>query len=337
MIRAMLAATVIAGVSALSPAAAQEVTLKASFAWPESHWLWAQGGADFSARVADKSGGRIAFESYPAGALGKETVGLMQAGVAQIGIIAPSYEAAKLPLSSLVELPGFHATACEGTRKFWKLAQEGGALFESEYRALGIRPLYVNVISPYSVFTATRPVDSLATLSGLKIRANGAAMDKTMRALGAVPVRVTHAEIHDSMTRGTVDGGLWPMASVRSEKLDHLFRHVVHGTRLGAGSTIFAIGESAWQALSDADRRILAEAAQETQDHMCAYLDAQTEETLAAFRETGATEVHELPAAEVALFEAALADVGAQWAQELDSTGRDGSGLLKLYRETTAD
>ena len=194
------------------PASAQaQETFKVSQVFPSTHWHWIEGMKIFTETVEQASGGKIKFEVYHAGQLGKETTTLVTSGLAEFGLLVPSYETAKLPLTSVAELPGMHSTACEGTAKYWNLAKEGGALYEAEYKRLGVRPLYVILLAPYQVMTAAKKISTLDDLAGLKIRASGAAIDKTIRSLGAVPVRVTSNELYDSLSRGTVDGGFWPV------------------------------------------------------------------------------------------------------------------------------
>ncbi|HEU0221654.1 MAG TPA: TRAP transporter substrate-binding protein DctP, partial [Paracoccaceae bacterium] len=235
----------------LAPASAQEQTFRITQVFPATHWHWTEGMEIFTKAVAEASGGKIGFEVYHAGQLGKESTSVVTSGLADFGLLVPSYENEKLPLTSVVELPGLHSTSCEATARYWQLAQEGGALYETEYKALGVRPLYVIVLAPYQVMTSSQKIGTLDDLAGLKIRALGAAMDKTVRSLGAVPVRVTSNELYDALSRGTVDGGFWPIGSTKVVGLDKVFNYTVQGPQLGGGSTFFAISEAKWQSLDD--------------------------------------------------------------------------------------
>ncbi len=248
----------------------------------------------------------------------------------------PSYEAAKLPLTSVAELPGLHSNSCEGSAKFWNISKEGGALFEAEYKKLGVRPIYAMVLAPYQIMTSKKKVTNLAELSGLKIRALGAAMDKSVRLLGAVPVRVTSNEFYDALTRGTVDGGMWPVGSTKVVGLEKALSYTVVGPQLGAGSTFFAISEKAWQRLDDATRKIVMEAGAEAQKHVCKYLDDADARVTGELVKDGLLQVTKLSDAEIANWTARVAPVADEWAKEMDSTGRPGTALLKAFREAKA-
>ena len=77
-------------------------------------------------------------------------------------------------------------------------------------------------------------------------------MDKTIRALGAILVKVTTNELYDALSRGTIDGSFWIIGMTKLVGLEKLLRYTVQGPQLGAGSTFFAISENVWQGL-DAD------------------------------------------------------------------------------------
>ena len=335
MLKRVIKACSMAAAAALLLAAPahSQTTFKVSQVFPSTHWHWTEGMKIFTEAAEAASGGKIKFEVYHAGQLGKETTSTVTSGLAQLGLLVPSYEPAKLPLTSVMELPGFHSSSCEGTAKYWQLAKDGGALQEAEYKRLGVRPLYVILLAPYQVMTTTRKVAGLEDLSGLKIRALGAAMDQSVRLLGGIPVRVTSNELYDALTRGTVDGGFWPIGSTRTVGLDNTFKFAVQGPRLGAGSTFFAINEKVWSGLDAETKKALAEAGEKTQKHLCAYLDrVDAEQTEWLVKERGLT-VTKLPEQELKRWHDKVAGVAEDWAKTMDSTNRPGSALLKALRE----
>lgn len=332
----LMAVTAALGILA-SPAAAQEpLTLGFASAFSKTHWLWTQGGAVFAKAVEDGTGGKVRFLLFPGGQLGKETVGIISTGLAASGILVPSYEPAKLPLTSVAELPGFHASACEGTAKAWHLMQEGGAVYEAELKPLGLMPLYVNVLTPYQLVTTRKTVATLQDVAGLKLRANGAAMDGTARAIGSVPVMVSSTEFYDALTRGTIDGGLWPIGSTVPAGLDGVIRHTLRGARLGGGVTVLAISAKVWDGLDAATRQVMRAAGEQAQRHLCAYLDALDQEVTDKLVAAGTLEVVDLPDAEQPLWAERVAAVGQKWASLLDATGRPGTAVLNAYSAAPA-
>ena len=93
-------------------------------------------------------------------------------------------------------------------------------------------------------------------------------MDKSVRLLGAVPVRVTSNEFYDALTRGTVDGGMWPVGSTKVVGLEKALSYAVVGPQLGAGSTFFAVSEKAWQRRTSRRERYHGGGGEEAETHL---------------------------------------------------------------------
>lgn len=324
-----LAAFALMGGAAL---AQDQMTLKFSHVFPADHWLWAEGGKVFADEVEKATEGRIKIEVYPAAQLGKQTVGVVQSGLAEMGLVAPSYESDKLPLSSVVELPGVIKSSCEGTAKFWNLSVEGAPLYEAEYKALGIRPVYSDVLAPYQLMTTKKKIEDVGDIAGLKLRANGPAMSATATALGAVPVTVTSAEVYDSMSRGTVDGGLWSIGSTFAFSLENVLQHTVMPSKLGSGSTFTVINEEVWQSFDDATRKVFMDAGQKTMAHLCAYIDQRDLDVQDKLVKENGLQVTELSDAELAEWDAALKSVADEWAEKMNASGRPGTEILEALK-----
>jgi TRAP-type C4-dicarboxylate transport system substrate-binding protein len=332
--RTSIAVAALAALCIGSPALAQErTTLKYAHVFGANHWHWTESAKIFTEEVTRASGGRIQFEAYHGGQLGKDGTTVLGSGLADVGLIVPSYEPAKVPLTSVSELPGFHKSSCEGTAKLWHVAKDGGPLNVAEYKPQGFKVLYVVMTTGFQVMTSKKKVTTMQDLAGLKIRANGAAMDKTVRLLGATPVRVTAAEVYDSLTRGTIDGAFWPIGSTSVIGLQKVFHYTAEGGMLGGGSNVYAMNQKSWDALSADDKDIFMKAGAKAQQHLCKYLDDLDEaETKMLVKDYGLV-VTNLPKAELDKWHRQVSSVGAEWARDLDSTGRPGSALLKAYAE----
>jgi TRAP-type C4-dicarboxylate transport system substrate-binding protein len=326
---------VLATAALVGPAAmAQEQrTLRFSQPFPANHWEYTESVKRFQEAVTAATGGKIQWQSFHSGQLGKESVPILNGGLADLAIVPPSYEPAKLPLSSVAELPGMYSTSCEATAKFWHIVKDGGRLNDAEYKPLGIKVIYAFVLTPYQVMTTQKKIASIDDIAGLKIRANGSAMDKTIRALGAVPVRVTVAELYDSLTRGTVDGGLWPIGSTRTVSLETTLKNTVVGPLLGSASVVIGMRQKTWDSLSPDAQSVMMKVGAETQKYLCGWLDkSDDDETAWLVKEQNFT-VSKLTTAENDRWTQRLLTVGGDWAKEVDATGRPGSTMLKAFKE----
>ena len=323
------------GAAFAAPASAQQIKLKFSQVFPNNHWHWTESVRVFEEEVSKATNGRVQFENYHAGQLSKEGVTAITSGIADFAILVPSYEAAKLPLTSVSELPGLHSSSCEGTAKLWNIVKEGGPLNDAEYKPKGIKVLYAILLAPYSVMTANKQVREPRDMSGLKLRANGAAMDKTIRAFGAVPIRVTTTELYDALTRGTVDGGFWPLGSTRNSNLEDLFHYTVRGPMLGAGSSLYGMKQSKWDRLPKDVQDAMTKAAAKAQEHLCTYLDRSEDAEVDWLTKNKDFKATTLSGQEIDRWTERVKPIAEEWAKEIDSTGRPGSKLLKAFREAS--
>ncbi len=284
----------------------------------------------FMDTVREASGGAVTFEYYPSEQLGKarDMLALTQQGVTDIGFIAPAYVSDKMPLSGVAELPGTYSGACQAVAGYWKLAKQG-ILADREFKTNGIRPLFAYLLQPYQILTR-RPGIDVAGLRGLKLRSGGAAMDVTVRHLDGTPIRLGGADVYSALSRGTIDGVVFPLAAVREFKLDELLRAGTLGENLGGFASVYAISEKRWNALSEDVRKVLDEAGEQTVLHACTLLEAEEQPAVDRLREAGLVLQPLSPADHAKVLEA-LRPVQSEWATGLDARGLPGSEVLRAF------
>ncbi|HMQ94098.1 MAG TPA: TRAP transporter substrate-binding protein DctP [Amaricoccus sp.] len=312
-------------------AAAQEARLRVAHQFPASSYIWVESGQVFVDAVGELTGGALRFDVFPAAQLGKDNVALVNSGLADVVALLPSYTPEKLALSSVAELPGLFDTGCEGTEMMWEIGKPGGPLDQSEYAPQGFRALFTVATTPYKIMLVSKQVSTLEDIAGLKIRAGGAAQDQTVRALGAVPISISGPELMDSVTRGTVDGAMFPYLALKPFSLDDKFDHSVEGVPFGTAVIIFAIRTAAWEALSDAHKAAALEAGDRARRHFCEYMDDEdrrVRDELVA-NGFGATTIS---GEEAARWQALVDRVAEDRAVEMDRQGRNGSALLEAMR-----
>lgn len=328
--RAALAAS--AAVVAAAPALAQDaLTLKVSHLFNPTVYLWEHGGQPFVDEVTKAAGDAVKFEVYPAAQLGKDLIGSLNSGLADISIIPVSYVPDKLPLSSVAELPGTYASACEGTEKLWNIVRDGGPLNTAEYAPQGMHVLFVTALPPYHITTAKPITGDLTSIQGLKLRANGAAMDKTVRALGAVPAKIPASELFDAISRGTIDGGLYNYHGIPEYHLEDVLKYSVEGPRLGAAAIVFAMSDKSWQGLPEEMQGIFTAAAANAQASLCDWT-GKSDVTLRdrIVSQNGHTAITMTPE-QVAIWEKAAEPVVTSWKEEMDKAGKNGTAMFEAF------
>lgn len=333
----IIALTTCAVAMAGSAAAQDKVTLRFADWMPLSHYTVSQAALPFIQKAKDQSGGKLEIQHFPAEQLGKakDALSLLQSGVADIANISPSYITDKFALTSVAELPAMFNTACQGSKGVAALVEGNGIIAEREFKSNGVRVLSSIAYAPYKVGTVSKKVSKVDDFRGLKLRTAGGAMDLTATALGAVSVRMPGPDILPSMTRGTLDGALFPLQSVRVFDLQTVLKHQTTNVSLGSFVTVYAISDRAWNRLSEANRKILAEAGIHAAKTHCEYVDAEEPKAIESLAKDGVAP-NPMDADQLPLLEAKLAPVKASWAKSLDDRGRPGSETLKAFTAAVA-
>jgi TRAP-type C4-dicarboxylate transport system substrate-binding protein len=317
---------------AVAPAQAEDViTLKFAMAVPPSHYTAVQGGKFFMDRATALSNGRIKFEWYPAEQLGKakDLLALVQTGVADMADVVPGYVPDKLPLSGVAELPGQINNSCEGTRAFYQLTRPGQFLAKHEYDAQKVHVLMAAPLVPYKIFTTKKQIERPEDLAGLKLRSAGGASDIVLTQLGAVSIRLAGPDIHESLTRGTIDGAMYPYLSLKSFDLIDSIKFATDGVGVGSVATAFLISADKWQTIPEDLRKILDQAGMEAGLNYCAYMDRQEAEEQKGLSSTiKATRPSD---ADAERWRILLAGAKTEWAKRLDGRRKPGTEALSAW------
>lgn len=160
------------------------------------------------------------------------------------------------------------------------------------------------------ITNSRRPITRPEDLRGLKIRtpADPATID-TFQALGAATQQIAFSELYVALQQGVVDGQENPLANIHSSKLFEVNRFISLSAHKWETSPFLA-SRIAWARLSEADRRLLTDAAKEATDHNRQLMVDSDGRLLAEFRANQAVAVNE---ADQAAFRTATASVLDAW------------------------
>src|SRR3981081_1961266 len=183
-----------------------------------------------------------------------------------------------MPVSEVAMLPGGFQHSCQGTLAYWKLARSG-VIAEQDYAGNNIRLLLAVSLPQYRIFTVKQPVKDIADVAGLKLRATGGAQDLTLRALGAVPVRMAAPDAYESLSRGTMDGLLFPLESVVAYGADKLVKYSTDGVGFGSFIVSYSISDSAWKKLTPDIQKAMTDVADEIIPSACKSVQKSNDET----------------------------------------------------------
>lgn len=329
----LLAATAMGAAAAASPAQAQELSLRLGDSFPVGHYIPENMTKFWMNRVTELTGGEVEFEYYPAEQLGKakDLLSLTQTGVMDVGYVGASYVSDKLPLSSVAELPENFTSSCQGTKAFWEIAKPGGALDQAEFAPNDVRILMVLVLTPYQVLTSSSPITDLASLQNLKLRTTGGAKEIATVKVGAVPVQISAPETRDALTRGTIDGVLFPHSSILPYDLHPQLKYGTQNVNFGSFVVTYVISQNRWDALPEDVQEAFVQAGEEAIIAGCEATDALDSKDKQTIADSGVTFVS-LPAEDEAKLGELMSEVSEEWATELDARGRPGTEILNAFR-----
>ncbi|TXL81702.1 C4-dicarboxylate ABC transporter [Vineibacter terrae] len=334
--QASLAGAALAAILAIAPAAVAQITIKIADSLPVGHYVSQYFTKPWMEAVTKQTNGKVTFEYYPAEQLGKakDMLALTQSGVADIAYVVPSFVPEKMPMSPVAELPLAEAIGCRGAEAYTRLVNRDSQLRKLDFDANRVRPLLVQSLPPYQIFTA-RKISSLKELEGMKIRVTGSAKAAVMQRVGAVPVQIPTPEVREALSRGTVDGMMFVYTSLFPYDLHPLVKSATTEVNFGGWISSYVISDRKWKSLPAGVQGAMTTLADKYNREGCEKVmadDLRDRERLVQ----GGVSLLRLSDAEKADFAQRTRTVAEQWAADLDKRGRPGSAVLKEYRDELA-
>ena len=154
-----------------------------------------------------------------------------------------------------------------------------------------------------------RPITKVDDMKGLKMRVPpDATLVDIMKSLGAESQQIKFAELYVALQQGVVDGQENPLVNIHASKLYEVQKHLAM-TNHQFQMTPFLMSKRSWDKLSDADRKVVQEAAAEA-TALQRKLSADADEKLLAELKAKGVQV---TTPDKAAFARATADVVSKW------------------------
>lgn len=328
--RVILSACAIGAALAGGSAGAQ-TTLTVANGWAPKHVVSTQGVEPWMecVRKADAS---VGFNYFPSGQIAttKDMLNALNNGVADLSIIPMGYVTSKMPLNGASLLPDLGSRASAVTPAYAKAVRSG--LLAQEFADNRIQPIWVIVFPAYQLMSRGEPLRSQADFKGKVIRSSGGAMNLTVSAIGASAAEIPSSDLYVALDRGTVDGGLSALASIKPYKLNEVIRAVSTNGEFGSFSLTFAADKADWDKLTDAQRKVMTECGEKVQAAFAAHLDAETDQLGAEFAKAG-VKVYEFSPQELTWINAQLESVSKDWVDRLAARSLPAAQALADYRK----
>jgi TRAP-type mannitol/chloroaromatic compound transport system substrate-binding protein len=216
----------------------------------------------FAKNVEFLTEGRLKIQVFPGGTLCHpfKVTEAVQKGIAQIAHLWPGFDWGVDKTSVL--LAGYPAGPTSEVMLHWIYTGGGFELWQQWRMArFGVVAFPGNMLTKEVFLHSKKPVRMHEDYKGLKIRTVGAWAPIAER-LGATAVALPPQEIYTALERGVVDAAEWASPSVNEAAgLHKIAKYIIFpGIHCTAPVQEFVINKKAWDALSERDKKLFAEA-----------------------------------------------------------------------------
>jgi TRAP-type transport system periplasmic protein len=234
------------------PANSQDKTMKLrlSLIWPAVHPYYALLDA-YGKDIEKATGGRVTVTLFPANTLSPamQVYDNTVKGIVDIGSCLLAYSPGRLPLSEVLQQPLGYKNGYQAT----KLANAYYKKFQPK-EFDDVKVMFLHGAAPGFIFTKN-PVKSTAEVKGLRIKANAENAD-IVTALGASPVTMTVGETYDGLSRGIIDGTLFPIEALQGFKIGEVVKTVLENYGMSYMTSMYIImNKDKWNEISPADQK----------------------------------------------------------------------------------
>lgn len=311
----MIKATLLASALALgaTTALAQDMTITLAHGDPADWEISKKGSIAqvFKQLVEAETAGRIAVDLFDSNSLGSETDMLQSAqdGTLTMTIVSGAFSNV-CPEAAVLDLPYLFDNSPEA----WQVldGEFGQKLAESCAETSGLRILAYGENGFRNFTNSKHPITSPADMAGLKIRVQNAPVYvKMIEALGATPTPLPWTELPTSLATGAVDGQENPVMVIWINNLYEMQPYLTLDQHL-YGTDFIVINDAEFQALSEADRATLIQAARIGGTAGRAIQNIHTADGLAKLAEKG-IEIYKPTATETQAFRDASQGAVRDW------------------------
>jgi TRAP-type C4-dicarboxylate transport system substrate-binding protein len=257
-------------------------------------------------------------------------------GLGDIGIVTTIFHSSKLPSQAISAVTPFVAPdaqavakAVDEVAKEFPAMQNEFAAQDQVYLATGV------VLDTYQVFSKN-PISGLSDLEGAKVAGAGMNLRYLEGIKDAAGVRGGLTDFYNMLQTGLVDFAmLWP-ESAATFKIAEVAPYMLKADLGAVNTKTVTVNKAYWDRLPDEVKAVLQEVAVEYRDHVAGLAMEKAAESIASYEAAGGTVV-EMSDADRKAWADSMPDIAAEWAQGLDASGEDGSGMLKAYLGKLSD
>lgn len=175
----------------------------------------------------------------------------VSAGVIDIGFGLHGASGLPFDKTMVVSLPMVVNDPVTASDALWTLYEDG--VISDEYPDVKVIGL---VALPIQGISASKPIESLDGMSGMKIRAVDKVAADTVTALGGSPIALPADEVYQSLDRGVVDGAVVNWLMVGAFKVGEVAQYHQRSVPLGSVPSYFIMNKASYEKLSPKGKEI---------------------------------------------------------------------------------
>lgn len=253
-----LATAVAVFVAGAMPTATFAETLKVSTFVPPKH-AFNRMLTEWGNELSEKTGGELTIDLFPAGQLGPppRQYDLAATGAADIAVVLTATNPGRFPMAELAALPLSYPSAGSNSA----ISSERLTQLADKYLAAenpGTKVLWMAVTPPLKINLSGDRSNTLADLSGKRIRYAGKVFQTMIERLDASPMPVPPGGVSEAMSKGVIDGATFPYEAVMAFDLGDI---VTHSIEPGMASAVFSVvmNEAKFNSLSAEHQKLIVE------------------------------------------------------------------------------
>ncbi|MEO9612125.1 MAG: TRAP transporter substrate-binding protein [Nitratireductor sp.] len=326
---AVTASTFLAG----GVAFAQEVTLKMH------QFLPAQANVPklvldvWAKDVEEASGGRIKVEHYPSMQLGGTPPQLMDQaidGTVDVIWTVVGYTPGRFPRVEVFELPFMMTNADATSRAYWDL-------FDKEMKDTDFKDVHIigTWVHGPGMIHSSKPVNGLADMKGLKLRAPTRIITGLLGELGATAVGMPVPAVTEALSKGVIDGAVIPWEVTAALKVPELVNnHTEFGGDHALYTTAFvlAMNKERYESLPDDLKKVIDDNSGREFSAFAGRTQASADGPSKQAAVDRGNNIITLDEDEVARWKEAAQPVYEKWIEEMKAKGIDGQALIDEAR-----
>lgn len=221
------------------------------------------GALRFAQLVEERTQGRIIIQVYSEGAMGSEAevIKQMRYGGIDFARISIAQISDYIPEMSVLQLPYLYVNSEHMWRVLDGSIGEDFLEYPERYDLIGLSWYDAGA---RSIYCASRKIEKLEDMEGLRIRVQEAQMMSDMiRALGATPVQIPYDQVYAALERKQVDGAENNWSSYETMQHYEVAEYFTVDEHIRIPEMQICATHT-WEQLTESDRQIITECARES-------------------------------------------------------------------------